>query len=405
MTRVVLHIDMDAFFAAIEQRDQPHLRGKPVLVGGRNRRGVVTTASYEARPFGCRSAMPMAQALRLCPHADVVPVRHEHYRAVSQQLRAIFHEFTPVVEPLSIDEAFLDVTGSQQLLGDGPAIAAKLKARVFAETQLTASIGVAPNKFVAKLASDLDKPNGLTQAPRDADDVAAWLAPLPIERLWGAGPRTQQRLTSLGVFTFGDAQQLSAERLAARFGATGERFYSLVRGIDDRPVITDRAAKSISHEHTFPRDIADLDALRGILLDQLEQVAQRLRAARRLARTVSLKLRNGRFQTRSRRITLTRATNETAVLWRAARTLFDDWAQQPQPLRLLGVGVSGLSDSNRVSELSVGVGEQLELFGRDETARGQRLDATVDAIRSRFGEQALVRGAAYQANKSQSNDK
>ncbi|MBU0637479.1 MAG: DNA polymerase IV [Planctomycetes bacterium] len=381
--RYILHIDMDAFYAAIEQRDRPELRGKPVLVGGSPEgRGVVSTASYEARPFGCHSAMPMAQALRLCPQAIVLPGRMERYIEVSRQIAAIFEEFTPLVEPLSIDEAFLDVGGSTRLFGPPVEIARELKARIHKGTHLTASVGVAPNKFLAKLASDLQKPDGLVVVPPDG--VQGFLDPLPIARLWGAGKVTQRRFTELGVATFGDARRLSARQLRAHFGEVGEHFYQLLRGIDDRPVVPDREARSISHEHTFAVDCDDLEYLRAVLLDQMEHVVGRLRRHKLTARTVTLKIRRPDFKTITRRTTLAGPLDQTDTLWEAAAELFDAWAATPHPVRLLGVGVAQLAPRG---------GQQLTLFDQAESERRQRLDQIVDQIRERFGADSIKRGA------------
>ena len=382
-SRHILHLDMDAFFAAVEQRDRPELRGKPVLVGGDpNERGVVATASYEARPYGCRSAMPMAQAIRLCPHAVVLRGRMDRYAEVSRQMFAIMERFTPLVEPLSIDEAFLDVTGSTRLFGPQQQIARELKARIRAETELTASVGVAPNKFLAKLASDLQKPDGLVIVPQDG--VLTFLDPLPIARLWGAGQAAARRFERLGVRNFADLRRLAPETLQREFGDAGEHFYRLVRGIDDRPVVPDRDAKSISHEHTFATDIADRAFLRAFLLHQTEHVAQRLRRHDRHARTVTVKIRTPDFATVTRRTTLERPTDVTDELWQAAASLFETWTRQSDaPLRLLGVGVAQLSEPGT---------EQLSLFAQEQLDTRRRLDQTADQIRDRFGKDALSRG-------------
>jgi DNA polymerase-4 len=274
--RHILHVDMDAFFAAVEQLDRPELSGKPVLVGGDPQgRGVVSTASYEARPYGCRSAMPMARAIKLCPQAIVVRPRMERYAEVSKQVLDVLEQFTPLVEPLSIDEAFLDVTGSIRLLGPPEQIARELKRSIVEKTCLTASVGVAPNKFLAKLAGDLEKPDGLVLV--DPDRVQDFLDPLPISRLWGVGRVTLPKLEALGVHTFADLRRVPQDQLFKRFGDAGEHFYRLVRGIDDREVIPDREAKSISHEVTFSVDIENHEHLRAVLLDQTEHVARRLR--------------------------------------------------------------------------------------------------------------------------------
>jgi DNA polymerase-4 len=380
--RHILHVDMDAFFAAIEQLDRPELRGVPVLVGGDPKgRGVVSTASYEARPFGCHSAMPMARAVRLCPQAIVVRPRFERYAEVSRQVFEILEQFTPLVEPLSIDEAFLDVTGSTRLFGPAEQAARELKRRVAEKTQLTASVGVAPNKFLAKLASDLEKPDGLVVVP--SDQVQAFLDPLPIGRLWGVGKATLPRLEQLGVKTFADLHRFSEADLRDRFGEAGEHFWRLVRGLDDRDVVPDREAKSISHEITFAVDVDDHEHLRAVLLDQTEHVARRLRRHDRLARTVVLKIRSGDFTTITRRTTLNAPTDETDRFWEAAAGLFETWARRrPPAVRLIGMGVTQLSSR---------AGQQLCLFDQEE-APGHRLDVTLDRIRDRFGDDAVSRG-------------
>jgi len=382
-SRHILHVDMDAFFASVEQLDRPELRGKPVLVGARpEERGVVAAASYEAREFGCRSAMPMGAAMRLCPEAVVVPPNGKRYAEISAQVFEILEQFTPLVEPLSIDEAFLDVTGSTGLFGSPEEIAREIRRRVRAKTELTASIGVASNKFLAKLASDLDKPDGLVIVPRDG--VQEFLDPLPISRLWGVGKATLPKFEELGVRTFADARRLSEDQLRARFGEAGEQFYRLVRGIDDREVVPDREAKSISHEVTFPVDVDDHEHLRNVLLGQTDQVARRLRRYNLFTRTVTLKIRSGDFKTITRNRTLDSATDETDVLWQAVMDLFNAWARQhPPAVRLIGVGVS---------QLSTGEGQQLSLFGQQESTRRQQLDQAMDAIRDRFGEGAIGRG-------------
>ncbi len=381
--RDILHVDMDAFYAAVEQRDRPELRGKPVLVGGDPRgRGVVATASYEARPFGCHSAMPMAQAVRLCPQAIIVHPRFERYAQASRQVFAILESYTPLVEPLSIDEAFLDVSGSTRLFGAAEHIAREIKARIAAQTGLTASVGLAPSKFVAKLASDLRKPDGLVVVPRD--QVQAFLDPLPIGRLWGVGKATLPRFEALGVRTFADLRQLGATDLTQRFGESGEHYYRLVRGDDDRPVVPDREAKSISHETTFAVDIADPEYLRSILLSQVEQVAQRLRRHGLTARTVSVKIRTADFKTITRHRTLPDSTAETYLIWTAVAALFQHWAAgERRPVRLIGAGVEQLAPEGQ---------GQLALFADLAGVRRRTLDRTVDAIRERFGRDAITHG-------------
>jgi DNA polymerase IV len=379
--RAILHVDMDAFFASVEQLDRPELRGRPVLVGGDGPRGVVAAASYEARVYGCRSAQPTAVARRLCPGAVVVKPRGERYRELSARVREVLDSCTPLVEPLSIDEAFLDVTGSVRLLGEPERIARLIKDRIRAQTGLTASVGVAPNKLVAKIASDLDKPDGLVVIR--ADELPARLAPLPVSRLWGVGPRAEAQLARLGVRTFGDMQAVPLETLRASFGSHGESLWRRCRGIDERPVEPDHEAKSISHETTFAHDLDRPDAVRSVLLGLTEQVGARLRAKGLRGRTVTVKIRFGDFQTVTRSESLDEPTDQTPVLWRAAAALFDAWGFRP--VRLIGVGVSRLSD---------GTGEQLGLFEPQAEARRRRADAAVDMINARLGTRALRRGGS-----------
>ena len=382
-SRHILHVDMDAFFASVEQLDEPQLRGKPVLVGGMpEERGVVAAASYEARQFGCRSAMPMAAALRRCPKAIVVPPRGKRYAEVSAQIFGILEQFTPLIEPLSIDEAFLDVTGSTGLFGAPQQIAQQIRQRIRTEAQLTASVGVASNKFIAKLASDLDKPDGLVVVPDDG--VQAFLDPLPISRLWGIGKATLPRFEKLGIRTFGDARRLSEAEFRGSFGEAGGQFYWLVRGIDTRQVVPDREAKSISHEVTFPVDVDDFEHLKSVLLGQTEQVARRLRRHCLLARTVVVKIRTGDFRTITRSRTFDSATDETDAIWKTVAGLFDDWARhRSTAVRLIGVGVS---------QFSTGSGQQLSLFGEEESTRHRQIDKVMDKIRDRFDEGAIWRG-------------
>ncbi|HEY7087367.1 MAG TPA: DNA polymerase IV [Tepidisphaeraceae bacterium] len=380
-TRSILHVDMDAFYAAIEQLDNPELRGKPILVGGNGPRSVVTTASYEARPFGCRSAMPMAAAKRMCPQAIIVRPRFERYHEVSGRMFGILEDFTPVIEPLSIDEAFLDLTGTERLLGEAAGVAGKIKERVRGELGLTISVGVAPSKFLAKLASDLQKPDGLTVIrPQDIDRI---LPPLPISKIWGIGPKTAARLNGLGIRTIGDIRKLPLDLLSARFGSEGERYHRLAHGIDGRSVTPDSAAKSIGQEQTFGINIADADELRTILLGQVEHVARRLRKHGLRARGVSLKIRDGDFNTITRAATLETATDVTQLLWETARGIFDQWARASfKPLRLLGVQATSLARG----------GEQMPLFADRKLEQQRKVDAAVDRISEKFGSDAIRRG-------------
>jgi DNA polymerase-4 len=383
----ILHVDMDAFYASVEQRDRPELRGRPVIVGGRaESRGVVSAASYEARAFGVHSAMPTRTAVRLCPDGVFLPPRMDHYARVARQLREIFLSFTALVEPLSLDEAFLDVRGSGQLFGPAPEIARRVKECVRAEAGLTASVGVAPNKFLAKLASDLGKPDGLVVI--EPGQVRAVLHPLPVGRLWGVGAKGQARLHALGLRTIGQVAALPERVLVDHFGESGRHLWQLARGRDDRPVVPDAEAKSISAETTFARDVGDREALRGWLLGLVEQLGQRLRQRGVRARTVDLKVRTSDFRTHTRARRLGEPTDLTAVLWQSAAELFarvpDEWL----PLRLLGVGASNL-----VADASV----QGDLFDQGWRRRQRALDQTLDAIREEFGDNSIRRGGEGRA--------
>ena len=376
--RSILHLDMDAFFAAVEVRENPALAGKPLLIGHDGPRGVVATASYEARRSGCHSAQPMAVAKRLCPHALVLPVRMELYAAASHRMFAILESFSPVVEPLSIDEAFIDLTGTERLLGEPIAVAGRIKQRIRAELNLTGSVGLAGNKFLAKLASDMNKPDGLTViGPGDVDRV---LPPLPVTKLWGVGRMTAERLEKHGVRTIADLREKPEAWLAEFFGAEADHYHRLSRGIDDRPVVPDSDAKSIGHERTFETDLADAAEVRRVMLDQVEQVAARLRRHGLTARGVSLKIRFGKFQTISRSTTLARATDATGELWDAARGVFDQWPFQP--VRLIGV---------TAERLSQGPG-QLDLFADPARDRRRKLDSVADQINQKFGKRSIRRG-------------
>lgn len=383
--RHILHVDMDEFFAAVEKLDNPELRGQPLLIGGDPKgRGVVATASYEARTFGCHSAMPMATAVRLCPQAIIIRPRGRRYGEVSEQVFAIFERFTPLIEPLSIDEAFLDITGTERLLGPPRQAAANLKQAIQEEVGLTASVGLAPNKFLAKLASDMDKPDGLTVVPKDG--VQAFLDPLPIRKLWGVGPSTAAVIGRLGVQTVGQLRAIDPAELTRQLGSTGEHLARLARGLDDRSVTPNSQAKSIGQEVTFPRDIADPDELRSVLLGQVEQVARRCRRHGLAARTVTIKVRYGDFKTITRSHTLAEATDLTDALWTGVRNLFDEWAARSfKPVRLIGATATGLVARDKVSE---------SLFPDEQDQRKGRLDRTVDDIIDRFGKGSIGRGGA-----------
>ncbi len=387
--RSILHVDMDAFYASVEQRDRPELRGRPVIVGGLGGRGVVCAASYEARPFGVHSAMPTATAKRLCPHAIFLPVRMKLYAEIGRQIRDILLSFTPLVEPLSLDEAFLDVVGCEALFGPAHEIAAQIKTRVKSETGLTASVGVAPNKFLAKLASDHGKPNGLVVV--DSSRISEFLAPLPVGRIWGVGKKAEKRLHALGIETIGQLARLAEEDLVGQFGELGEHFRQLANGNDNRQVVPDREAKSISTETTFDKDISDRQVLREWLLELTDQLAARLRHAGLRARTVELKIRSSDFKTRHRAQALPEASNATDAIWQTAQNIFEQGlTREMLPLRLLGVGATRL-----IGEAN----SQRSLFDTDERDRQHSLDRTVDAIRKQFGSLAVRRGAIVDRDK------
>jgi DNA polymerase-4 len=374
----ILHVDLDAFFAAVEQRDHPELRGKPVIVGGGgpHDRGVVSTASYEARVFGVRSAMPLRTAAALCPNAIFVPVDGRKYGAVSREVMAILRTFTPLVEPVSIDEAFLDVRGTEGLLGSPEAIARQIKAEIVGQLSLTISVGVATTRLVAKIASDLRKPDGLVVVAPGTE--AAFLAPLPISRLWGVGERTRLALAAYNVTTIGDLATLPEDVLVRRFGSMGTVLHDRARGVDPTPVGGGDPAKSVSHEHTFGVDTNDWEEIERTLLGLSEGVARRLRKGRVKAGTISVKVRDSTFTTLTRQRSLPQATDDADVIWHTAVSL-----ARPQvrgvKIRLLGVAATHLDER-----------EQLSLFDGEDDRRRKAVVAT-DDIRKRFGSRAITR--------------
>jgi nucleotidyltransferase/DNA polymerase involved in DNA repair len=381
--RSILHVDMDAFYAAIEQRDRPELRGRPVVVGadprGGRGRGVVSTASYEARRFGVGSAMPISQAWRLCPQAAYLPVDMEKYAGVSAQVMAVLREFTDRVEPLSIDEAFLDVTGSRRALGTGETIALRLKERLRDVTSLTASVGMAANKMVAKIASDLRKPDGLVVVPPGTE--AAFLSPLPVRRLWGIGPRMEERLMKAGIHTIGQLAAQGEAVLERRFGTHGQDLLRLARGLDEREVHSEHAeAKSVGQEHTYDRDTADRAQHRRTLLGLCDGVARRLREQGLLCSTVTLKHRDETFRTVTRATTLAAPTDRSDALFETAWDLLRG-LPGPRKVRLLGVYASNF-----------GAGRQLTLDLEKEPEKATA-DRVRDAVARRFGDGALTRAS------------
>ena len=386
--RQIIHVDMDAFYASVEQLDRPELRGRPVIVGGTvENRGVVSAASYEARPFGVHSAMPMARALRRCPEAIVLPVRMDRYIAVSQQIREVFTHYTPLVEPLSLDEAFLDVTDSVNLFGAAEQIGRAIKQQIKTYTGLTASVGLATNKFLAKLASDLEKPDGFVVIREE--NKQRILDGLAVSRIWGVGRITERALRAHSICTIADLRRCRPEELRTIVGNATDELLRLAQGQDDRPVEPDRRRKSLSSEQTFARDVSNETVLLSVLLEQVEEVAQRLRQCRVRARTITLKLRYGDFRTLTRSETLGEATNLTALLWEAAERVFRQWHRRSGgALRLLGFGASGLTPEGTAQET---------LFPDPEIEKLRRLDQTVDAIRDRYGKHSLHRGAEVQS--------
>jgi len=375
---------MDAFYASVEIRDNPELAGKPVVVGGSpNGRGVISAASYEARKFGIFSAMPASQAIRLCPQAIFIRPRMNHYATVSKQIRAVFDDFTSLVEPLSLDEAFLDVGGSTSLFGDPISIAEKIKTRISDELGLTASAGVAPNKYLAKLASDLEKPDGLVVV--DENRIQEFLDPLEVSRVWGVGKQTQKKLSRIGVRTIGQLRNLPMNILQPQFGLNAEHFWRLARGLDTRPVVCDRDAKSISHESTFSHDIHDLEILNAWALELSDQVTRRMRRYAITSRTVQLKIRYSNFETITRQGSLPEPTDSTRKIGRLASELLQKVEGLSRGIRLLGVGVSKLTQQATVQRM---------LFEEDAETKSNRIDQTTDAIRDRFGASALKRGTS-----------
>jgi DNA polymerase-4 len=384
---MILHVDMDAFYASVEERDAPDLVGKPVIVGGTAEgRGVVCAANYVARQYGIHSAMPAITAVRLCPQGIFLPVRMDYYAQISREIREIFDRFTPMVEPLSLDEAFLDVSGCEGLFGPAPEIGKKIKEEIRDRVRLVASVGVAPNKFLAKIASDLKKPDGFVVV--DPQEIHDFLDPLPVGRLWGVGKVSGKAFQKLGISTIGQLRQLPIELLEGHFGKSGKHFWQLANGMDVRRVVPDREARSISHETTFAEDIGDLAILRQWLMEQTEQVARRLRRHQLVGRTVQLKIRFHDFSTITRSQTLHAPTNITQEIWQAAvELLASRLPARRGPVRLLGVGVSGLelrSDSQ---------GGSRSLFDEDGREKQEKLDRVTDKIQERFGSSALGRAA------------
>ena len=379
----IIHVDMDAFFASVEILDNPDLKGKAVIVGGSpTKRGVVAAASYKARTFGIHSAMPTSQAMRLCPHAILLPGRMKRYVELSHQIREILLRYTPQIEPISLDEAFLDVTGSIQLLGSAEKIGKEIKSTIKKELGLTASVGIASNKFLAKLASDLRKPDGFVIITEKNKQKI--LDPLDISKIWGIGKVTEKKLKSIGINSIEELKKCDPTKLQGILGNQTSYILSLAKGIDDREVESVHVSKSMSSEHTFAEDIKDKSILLNVLLNQVNEVAQRLRKEKLEAKTITLKLRYGDFRTITRSNTLKKATNITDLLWNEAKGIFLKWhIKSPGALRLLGFGASGL--------VNEGLGQK-ELFTNPEDEKQKKVDEVFDKIKKRFGDDSLKRG-------------
>ena len=335
--RSIIHLDMDAFYASVEQLDNPDLKGRPVIVGGSSNRGVVSAASYEARKYKIHSAMPIAQAMKLCPHGVFLPVRMKRYKEISSQVFRIFQKYTPLVEPLSLDEAFLDVTGSAKLFGTAEDIAKRIRKEVFQETGLTISAGVAASKLVAKIASDINKPDGLTIVPVGKE--AEFLAPLPIKRLWGVGKKTQETLSLLGVHTFGDIASLPEKLLEQKFGKHGIGLRRKALGLDNRDVETEHETKSVGHEFTFDTDLVELETIRRELLELAVMVAKRLRRYQLQGKTITLKVKYHNFKQITRSATIKQHTADSKRIYKEVIRLLQKTDAGEKPLRLLGISV------------------------------------------------------------------
>jgi DNA polymerase-4 len=382
-SKYIIHLDMDAFYPSVEILDNPALKGKPVIVGGSEERGVVASASYEARKFGVHSAQPVAKAKRLCPHGIFLPVRMSRYQEVSQQAFEIFHRFTPLVEPVSIDEAFLDITGSIRLFGPPEIIAKKIKQTIFSETGLTISAGLAPSKFVAKIASDMDKPDGLTVV--NPNGVRDFLDPLPIQKMWGVGKVTQQLLTRLNIRTFKDLRQTPVKILENKFGKQGGKIHLLAMGIDEREVIPEHDVKSVGHEETFAQDIVSLDAAQKELLALGNKVARRMRHKGLKGKTVTLKVKYFDFVQITRSETLAESTDDGSTIYSVACRLLKKTEVTKKPIRLLGVSLSQLSFLES--------GTQLSLFGQDRSSqKRRRMNIVLDSLHEKFGDKSVVPG-------------
>lgn len=374
---------MDAFYASVEQLDNPELKGKPVIVGGSSMRGVVSAASYEARKYKIHSAMPIAQALRLCPHGIFLPVRMKRYKEISSKIFSIFQQYTPLVEPLSLDEAFLDVTSSSKLFGTAENIATQIRKQVFKEIGLTISAGVATSKLVAKIASDIKKPDGLTIVP--AGGEAEFLAPLPIKRLWGVGKKTQKTLALLGVHTIGDIAGLSLKLLEQKFGKHGRSLYHAALGLDERNVETEHETKSVGHEFTFDADLTESESIRRELLKLSVMVAKRLRLHQLQGRTLTLKVKYHDFRQITRSSTINEHIADSKRIYEEILQLLKKTAAGKEPIRLLGISVSGLKLEN-------GSSQQFLFPGMQTGRKRKEINKALDTIQEKFGSTAILPG-------------
>ena len=375
----ILHVDMDAFFASVTERDHPELKGKAVVIGA-GVRGVVTSANYEARKFGIKAAMPVGRAQRLAPHAIFIPPDHKRYSEVSEHIMEIFHSFTPLVEPISLDEAFLDVTKARRLLGDGRAIATAIRAKVEAQEGITCSVGIASSKFIAKLASQRCKPNGILEIPTDR--VLTFLHPLPVSALWGVGPKTNEALERLGLHTVGDIAQTPQQTLIRALGqAAGESLYELAWGRDDRDVIPEEPDKSISAAETFDRDIDDPEIVAKEILRMCERASSRMRERSLFAKTITLKIRFADFTTVNRSKTLPLPIDTTHEIYEVAKALYEALSIERARIRLVGVSLENLHTDTH---------EQLVLGARESSWR--ELQGGIDAAKARFGRDSVRPG-------------
>lgn len=389
--KTFLHVDMDAFFASVEQHDRPELKGKPVVVGAPpDQRGVVAAASYEARRFGIHSAMPSRTAFQRCPEAIFLRGNMARYKEVSREIMRIFESYTPLVQPLSIDEAFLDVTGAQRLFGDGKTISGKIRHDIREQTGLTASVGIAPNMFLAKIASDMNKPDGITFVPFDQESIEQFLAPLPIGRMWGVGKVTQKKLLSLGISTLGELQRCDLKRLEKSLGVNSAKlFLRLAHGIDERGITLEVDEKSISNEITFKEDATDREVIEASYKRLIDKVGGRIRNAGFFAATVHLKIRWSDFSTITRQTKLSIPCSDDITLREVGMALLNEHLRN-RPVRLIGFGVSGLTETDAPQT------QQLNLFEAPDVAlheKRSRLSRAADGIKKKFGHQSLRRGS------------